>query len=115
MHQKHEDRLNQHSISSRRLSTAVWAKFSASGGQKISNEKMWKKVGLDWPYPQEVSQQHCQAGSDLGSTLEAKEGKTLKPHGTVTPRQKCIKAATAGRSWKRQLRVRCTGGVLPMA
>ena len=36
----------------------------------------WKKMGLDWTHPQEASQQHHQAGSDLESTGEEKEGKT---------------------------------------
>ena len=35
-----------------------------------------KKVGMDWPHPQEARQQHHQAGSDLESTGEEKEGKT---------------------------------------
>ena len=34
---------------------------------------------------------------------------------TETPSQKCIKAVTAGRSWKRQPRVGCAGGVLLIA
>ena len=34
-----------------------------------------KKVGLEWPHPQQACQQHHQAGSDLESTGEEKEGK----------------------------------------
>ena len=35
-----------------------------------------KKVGLDWPHLQEANQQHHQAGCDVESTGEKKEGKT---------------------------------------
>ena len=35
-----------------------------------------KKMGFDWQHLQKASQQHHQAGSDVESTGEEKEGKT---------------------------------------
>ena len=35
-----------------------------------------KKVGLDWPHPQEARKQYHKTGSDLESTREENEGKT---------------------------------------
>ena len=68
-----------------------------------------KKVGLNWPHPQEACQQHHQAGSDLESTGGEKEGKAQE-HLAQGHRGRY-----AGRSRRRQARARCADGLLYMA
>ena len=36
-------------------------------------------MGVDWSHPHEASQQHHQAGTDLESAGEEREGKTQEP------------------------------------
>ena len=85
MDRKHGERLKQHFISSTLSLTAVCIKSSVSSGQKKEEMRTCKsrtsggtdpqkKVGLDWPHPQETCQQHHQAGSDLESIEDEKEG-----------------------------------------
>ena len=47
-----------------------------------------------------------------GNQRRRERGEDRGRHGAETLRQKCIIAVTAGRSWRRQPRVGCSGGVL---
>ena len=77
-----------HSISFRRLLYAQNPLYSLAREDKLQrsvegskpgtrdHKDPEKKVELEWPHPREAFQQHHQAGCDLQSTGEEKEGQT---------------------------------------
>ena len=86
---KHGERLRQHPISHRLSSTAVCTnplypvaredekRGPVEDGKSRTSGRtdLQKKMGLDWPHPQNACQQHHQVASDLESTGEEKERK----------------------------------------